>query len=108
SQDFTRRVPVGRMDEIGHSIVAFNGMIERIQENSALLKQKTADIHAMLQNTQQGILTVIEGAVIHAEYSAYLEAIFETSDIAGRGLMDLVFYDPDLVSYVHCKVDAGI
>ena len=54
SQDFTRRVPVGRMDEIGHSIVAFNGMIEKIQENSAQLKQKTADIQAMLQNMQQG------------------------------------------------------
>ena len=62
SQDFTRRVPVGRMDEIGHSIVAFNGMIEKIQENSALLKQKTADIQAMLQNMQQGILTVVSTA----------------------------------------------
>ena len=40
SQDFTRRVPVGRMDEIGHSIVAFNGMIEKIQENSAQLKRR--------------------------------------------------------------------
>lgn len=39
SQDFTRRVPVGRMDEIGHSVVAFNQMIEKIQENAALLKQ---------------------------------------------------------------------
>jgi two-component system chemotaxis sensor kinase CheA len=107
SQDFTRRVPVGRMDEIGHSIVAFNGMIERIQENSALLKQKTADIHAMLQNMQQGILTVIEGAVIHAEYSAYLEAIFETSDIAGRGLMDLVFSDTDLGADVRSQVEAA-
>ena len=84
SQDFTRRVPVGRIDEIGHSIVAFNGMIEKIQESSAQLKQKTADIQAMLQNMQQGILTVIDGAVIHAEYSAYLEDIFETKDIAGR------------------------
>jgi methyl-accepting chemotaxis protein len=54
SQDFTRRVPVGRMDEIGHSIVAFNGMIEKIQQNAAQLKQKTADIQAMLQNMQQG------------------------------------------------------
>jgi two-component system chemotaxis sensor kinase CheA len=108
SQDFTRRVPVGRMDEIGHSIVAFNGMIERIQENSALLKQKTADIHAMLQNMQQGILTVVEGAVVHAEYSAYLEAIFETTDIAGRGLMDLVFSDTDLGADVRSQVDAAI
>ncbi|WNC92981.1 ATP-binding protein [Paraburkholderia sp. FT54] len=107
SQDFTRRVPVGRLDEIGHSIVAFNGMIEKIQESSAQLKQKTADIQAMLQNMPQGILTVIDGAVIHAEYSAYLEDIFETKDIAGRGLMDLVFADTDLGSDALSQVDAA-
>ena len=107
SQDFTRRVPVGRMDEIGHSIVAFNGMIARIQQSSALLKQKTADIQAMLQNMQQGILTVVDGAVIHAEYSAYLEAIFETRDIAGRGLMELVFADTDLGADVLSQIDAA-
>ncbi|NPT37147.1 ATP-binding protein [Paraburkholderia xenovorans] len=108
SQDFTRRVPVGRLDEIGHSIVAFNGMIEKIQESSAQLKQKTADIQAMLQNMQQGILTVIDGAVIHAEYSAYLEDIFETKDIAGRGLMDLVFADTDIGSDALSQVDAAV
>lgn len=107
SQDFTRRVPVGRMDEIGRSIVAFNGMIEKIQENSALLKQKTADIQAMLQNMQQGILTVVDGAVVHSEYSAYLEAIFETNEIAGRRLMDLVFSDTDLGADVLSQIDAA-
>jgi two-component system chemotaxis sensor kinase CheA len=107
SQDFTRRVPVGRMDEIGHSIVAFNGMIEKIQESSLQLKQKTADIQAMLQNMQQGILTVVEGAVVHSEYSAYLEAIFETNDIAGRSLMDLVFAGTDLGADVLSQVDAA-
>jgi len=107
SQDFTRRVPVGPMDEIGHSIVAFNGMIEKIQENSLLLKQKTADIQAMLQNMQQGILTVVEGAVVHAEYSAYLETIFETQDIAGRSLMDLVFAHTDLGADALSQVDAA-
>jgi len=29
SQDFTHRVPVSRMDEIGRSVVAFNAMIEK-------------------------------------------------------------------------------
>lgn len=108
SQDFTRRVPVGRMDEIGHSIVAFNGMIEKIQERSAQLKQKTADIQAMLQNMQQGILTVVDGAKVHGEYSAYLEAIFETQDIAGRGVMDLVFGDSDLGADALSQVEAAI
>ncbi|CAJ0786105.1 hypothetical protein LMG7141_01740 [Ralstonia condita] len=110
SQDFTRRVPVGRMDEIGRSVVAFNQMIEKIQENSALLKQKTADIQAMLQNMQQGILTVVDGSRVHEEYSIYLESIFETQDIAGRGLMELVFADTalgaDALSQVEAAVDA--
>jgi two-component system chemotaxis sensor kinase CheA len=107
SQDFTRRVPVGRLDEIGRSIVAFNGMIEKIQESSAQLKQKTADIQAMLQNMQQGILTVVDGAKIHAEYSAYLEDIFETKDIAGRALMDLVFAGTDLGADALSQIDAA-
>ncbi len=108
SQDFTRRVPVGRMDEIGRSIVAFNEMIEKIQQSSVLLKQKTADIQAMLQNIQQGMLTVISGALVHPEYSAYLEAIFETKDIAGRSVMDLVFANTDLNTDVRAQVDAAI
>ncbi|POR51159.1 two-component system chemotaxis sensor kinase CheA [Paraburkholderia eburnea] len=108
NQDFTRRVPVGRMDEIGHSIVAFNGMIEKIQHSSAQLKRKTADIQAMLQNMQQGILTVVEGATIHNEYSAYLEAIFETREIAGRSLMDLVFADTELDADTLSQIDAAV
>ncbi|MCG5077552.1 HAMP domain-containing protein [Paraburkholderia tagetis] len=108
SQDFTRRVPVGRMDEIGHSIVAFNGMIEKIQHNSAQLARKTADIQAMLQNMQQGILTVVEGAIVHDEYSAWLEAIFETSEIAGRPLMDLVFSHTELDADTLAQIDAAV
>ncbi|KXU87569.1 chemotaxis protein CheA [Paraburkholderia monticola] len=108
SQDFTRRVPVGRMDEIGHSIVAFNGMIEQIQHSSLQLKQKTADIQAMLQNMQQGILTVVEGVIVHPEYSAYLEAIFETRDIAGRPLLDLVFGGTDISSDTLAQIEAAL
>lgn len=108
SQDFARRVPVGRMDEIGRSIVAFNGMIEKIQHSSAQLKRKTADIQAMLQNMQQGILTVVEGASVHNEYSAYLEAIFETNEIAGRPLMELVFSHTELDADTLAQIDAAM
>ena len=93
SQDFTQRLPVIRMDEVGHSIMAFNVMIEKIQESAQLVKQKTADIHAMLHYIPQGILTIETGNRIHPEYSVHLESILETGDIAGRNLMDLVFSD---------------
>ena len=108
SQDFSRRVPVDQQDEIGQSIVAFNAMIEKIQESSALIRQKTADIQTMLQNIPQGILTIADGGAIHHEYSAYLENIFETSDIAGRNVMDLVFAASGLGSDQRSQIEAAI
>lgn len=106
SQDFTRRLPVQRMDEVGHSIVAFNGMIEKIQQASAQLRQKTADMQAMLQNIPQGILTVVDGNKVHPEYSAFLETVFETQDVAGRDLMELVFADTNLGADTLSQIEA--
>jgi len=108
SQDFTRRVPVAREDEIGRSIVAFNEMIEKIQERSAQLRQKTADIQTMLQNIPQGILTVVEENKIHPEYSAYLETVLETTEIADRNVMDLVFSDTNMGVDLISQTDAVI
>jgi HPt (histidine-containing phosphotransfer) domain-containing protein len=100
------------MDEVGHSIMAFNVMIEKIQESAQLVKQKTADIHAMLHYIPQGILTIEGGNRVHPEYSVHLESILETGDIAGRNLMDLVFSDTrcnaDLLSQIETASSACI
>lgn len=106
SQDFTRRLPVQRMDEVGHSIVAFNGMVEKIEQASAQVRQKTADMQAMLQHIPQGILTLVEGNLIHPEYSAFLETVFETSDIGGRNVMELVFADSNLGADTLAQIEA--
>nr|WP_315489969.1 HAMP domain-containing protein [uncultured Rhodoferax sp.] len=112
SQDFTHRVPVTRNDEIGRSVTAFNAMIEKIQESSELVKQKSADIHAMMHNIPQGILTILPGNVVHPEYSSFLESILDTKNIAGRQLMDLVFADTecgaDILSQIETAVTACI
>jgi two-component system chemotaxis sensor kinase CheA len=107
TQDFSHQIPVQRLDEIGRSIVAFNMMINKIQENSALLKQKTNDIQTMLQNMPQGILTITHGNKVHPEYSAYLETILETKDIVGRDMMELVFSNTDLGSDALSQVEAA-
>ncbi|MBT0571681.1 Hpt domain-containing protein [Curvibacter sp. CHRR-16] len=91
SQDFTHRVPVARMDEIGKSVVAFNAMIEKIQQSNEKIRQKTADIHAMLHYIPQGILTIEGGGIIHPEFSEHLKTVLETNDIAGRNVMHVVF-----------------
>ncbi|MBP1313572.1 ATP-binding protein [Herbaspirillum sp. 1130] len=106
SQDFTRRLPVQRMDEVGHSIVAFNGMVEKIEEASAQVRQKTADMQAMLQNIPQGILTIVDGNKVHPEYSAFLETVFDTTDIAGRDVMELVFSNTNLGADTLSQIDA--
>ncbi len=108
SQDFSRRLPIDREDEIGRSVVAFNTMIEKIQESSALLKQKSTDIHSMLQNIPQGILTIVPGNIIHPEYSAYLESILETSQIGHHPVMDVVFSGTSLGANVLSQVEAAI
>jgi two-component system chemotaxis sensor kinase CheA len=108
SQDFSRRVPVERMDEIGMSIVAFNAMIGKIQESSQQLKQKTADIQAMMHYIPQGILTVVAGNKVHPEFSAYLETILETKDIAGRDLLELVFADSSFNAEILSQVEAAV
>ena len=112
SQDFSQRLPVHRMDEIGHSLMAFNLMVQKIEESTELVKQKTADIHAMLHYIPQGILTIEAGNRIHPEYSEYLESILETKDIAGRNLMDVVFAgtncNADQLSQIDTATSASI
>ena len=96
NDDFSRRVEVETHDEIGVTIVAFNNMIAKIEERSAQLRQKTHDVQTMLQNMPQGILTIVDGNCVHPEYSAYLETILETTDIAGRDFMELIFENSSL------------
>ena len=83
-----------------------------VTERTQQLRQKTNDIQNMLQNMPQGVLTIMDGNIIHPEYSAYLETIFETHDIAGRNLMDLLFADSnlgvDILSQVEVAASACI
>jgi two-component system chemotaxis sensor kinase CheA len=77
-----------------------------VSERTLQLRQKTNDIQTMLQNMPQGILTLVDGGVVHPEYSAYLEEIFETKDIAGRKSMDLLFSNTNLGADILSQVDA--
>lgn len=81
---------------------------KRVAERTAQLRQKTNDIQAMLQNMPQGVMTVLPGGVIHPEYSAYMETIFETKEIGGRNLMELVFTNTSLGSNDLSQVDAAV
>ena len=71
---------------------------QKVEERTVALAAKTNDISSMLMNMHQGLFTVMEGGIIHHEYAAYLEKIFETEQIANRNVMDLLFAGSDLGS----------
>ncbi len=62
-----------------------------VAERTRALREKTNDIQAMLQNMPQGVATVTADGRVHPEYSAYLETIYETRDVAGREVMNFLF-----------------
>jgi hypothetical protein len=78
-----------------------------INRANEALRVKTQDINNMLQNMPQGVLTITRGSVIHPEYSAYLETIFETKNIANKKLMDIVFSNTDLTEDILSQIEAA-
>ncbi|NRA68348.1 MAG: hypothetical protein HRU19_27940 [Pseudobacteriovorax sp.] len=67
-------------------------------ELKKLLNEKVKDIESMLENIEQGIFTVDQNGLIHHEYSAYLEEIFETKEIAGKDFCQVLFSHSSLNS----------
>ncbi|MFZ4535031.1 HAMP domain-containing protein [Propionivibrio sp.] len=91
SGDLSARVEITTSDEIGAVGTQFNSMVESLAQRTALLREKTNDIHNMLQHMPQGILTIVAGGAIHPEYSAYLETIFEAQEVAGQAAIKFIF-----------------
>ncbi|MFT7186144.1 MAG: two-component system chemotaxis sensor kinase CheA [Pseudohongiellaceae bacterium] len=63
----------------------------KVEERTIELRIKNHDIQGMLHNMQQGLFTAADGGQIHPEYSSFLERVFETKNIAGRNVLDLLF-----------------
>ena len=71
---------------------------QKVLERTSELRQKTNDINNMLQNMHQGIFTIIEGNLIHHEYSTFVEDIMEIKEVAGAQAMKFLFDHSDLGS----------
>ncbi len=63
----------------------------KVKERTKEILQKNQDIQAMLSHMEQGLFTILDNYIVHPEYSIFLEEIFETTDIAGCNIMDLLF-----------------
>lgn len=108
SGDLRARVDVSTRDEIGEVGKQFNLMVENLAERTTQLYEKTNDIHAMLQNLPQGILTVDGSGTIHPEYSAFLEKIFEQDELSGKPALGLIFGGSSVGSDALSQIDATL
>ena len=108
SGDLSARVDVSTRDEIGEVGKQFNLMVENLAERTTQLYEKTNDIHAMLQNLPQGILTVDGSGTIHPEYSAFLEKIFEQDELSGKPALGLIFGGSNVGSDALSQIDATL
>ncbi|MEI7611553.1 MAG: HAMP domain-containing protein [Betaproteobacteria bacterium] len=107
SGDLDARVEISTSDEIGSVGTQFNRMVESLAERTALLREKTNDIQNMLHHMPQGILTIVDGGVIHPEYSDYLETIFETREVKGKSVIDFIFANGNVGSDILSQVEAS-
>ena len=73
-----------------------------------MIHEKQADINNMLHNMMQGVFTVIPDNIVHPEYSAHLEKILDSTDIAGRNVIDLLFGKSSMGSDTVDQVNVGL
>ncbi|HEY8158078.1 MAG TPA: Hpt domain-containing protein [Methylobacter sp.] len=106
TSDLSLRAEALHHDEIGSMARSFNSMVEQLQETSKLVRQKINDIQTMLQYMPQGLLSFDDQNKVKPEYSAYLEKILETDQIAGNDLIRLVFANSNLGSDAISQISA--
>ena len=64
---------------------------KELGEKATSLSIKTNDLNTLLSNINQGIFTIMEGGIIHHEYSEHCKKLFEIDDIASMSPTNLLF-----------------
>jgi ligand-binding sensor domain-containing protein/HPt (histidine-containing phosphotransfer) domain-containing protein len=90
-----------------------NQLLElKVTERTKDLADKNRDIHSLLSNMRQGLFTIQEDGTIHHEYSAFLETIFDTEQIAYRDAVDFLFdhavMDGDAINQIRACLMSSI
>ncbi|MBF0206473.1 MAG: hypothetical protein HQK53_06255, partial [Oligoflexia bacterium] len=95
------------VDEFSLIAAATNGVTEKLYHYTTnlqnIIEEKSKNISYILDNIQQGIFTILPNNKIHQEYSKYLEVLFETKELAGQDVMDIIFRNCHLTPEVLSK-----
>ncbi|MBF0298664.1 MAG: Hpt domain-containing protein [Oligoflexia bacterium] len=98
---------------LAYQNISFTKNLEKlIKDRTQQLINKSKDIIVMLENLPQGIVSIIQGMIIHKEYSAYTEKILEVNDLAGKDAISLLFDNsslgPDAISQIETRILSSI
>ena len=74
----------------------YDNLEAKVAERTRELLEKSQEVAAMLNSMQQGVFTVDEGLQIRPAYSAHLEFILGTNQIAGADCIELLFRGSNL------------
>jgi predicted ATPase len=89
----------------------YDNLEAKVAERTRELLEKNQEVAAMLNSMQQGVFTIDEGLAIQPRYSAHLEAILGTRELAGADCIELLFRDSsvgsDAVSAMRSAVQAS-
>ncbi len=86
-----------------------NREIEFLNQNlERLVTEKTKEVRELLDFIPQGVLSIVESDRIDKNYSAHLESILGTKDIAGSSFHDLVLEKSDLSSDAKDRIQQTI
>lgn len=121
-----QKIETNRQDELGSLAKSFAAMRDairekiqlieeynrnlekKVEERTEALQQKTNDIQVMMQNIVQGVFTLMEGNVIHPEYSEFLETIIPDYEIAGANVMKCLFSSSNLGPDTLDQLEVGL
>jgi predicted ATPase/GAF domain-containing protein/tRNA A-37 threonylcarbamoyl transferase component Bud32/HPt (histidine-containing phosphotransfer) domain-containing protein len=69
----------------------YNHLEQKVDERTRELAERNREVAAMLNSLEQGVFTVDERLVIEPRYSAHLERLLGTRELAGRDCLELLF-----------------
>lgn len=91
--DFTQRIDVHSLDEIGQLAQNFNELAQALDRSISALKLENDKVESILKNMAEGVLAVDnQGRIITANRQAAAALGFKEDDYAGRPLAELTAY----------------
>jgi predicted ATPase/GAF domain-containing protein/tRNA A-37 threonylcarbamoyl transferase component Bud32/HPt (histidine-containing phosphotransfer) domain-containing protein len=69
----------------------YNHLEQKVAERTRELAERNREVTAMLNSLEQGVFTIDETLAIEPRYSAHLEHVFGTPNLAGRDCLELLF-----------------